>query len=95
MQPNDPPLLVASTDQLGPMIEAEMAEYSDGAYAKHSDARYQLRQFARAVQAAERERWIAATDMAASALRELERYEYVSATVELRTAVATLRSLEA
>lgn len=46
---------VRLNDGLGLLVDAEMAAFSDGAYAKHSDARSQLWDFARAVQAAERE----------------------------------------
>lgn len=56
MNQHDTPAKVASTDGLGPLVDAEMAEYSDGAYADHGSSRDQLQRFAAAVQAAERRR---------------------------------------
>ena len=48
-----------SNDLLGRLVDAEMAAYSDAAYAEHGSARDQLERFAADVQAAERQRWIA------------------------------------
>ena len=45
--------------------------------------------------AAERERWVDAARKAAGALRDLERYEYATATADLRTVVAELQELSA
>jgi len=47
------PAKVRLTDGLGPLLDAEMAAYYDGEYMDHSTARARLRDFARAVIAAE------------------------------------------
>ena len=59
-EPTAEPLALRLNDQLGRLVDAEMAAYSDAAYADHGSARDQLERFAAdvraAVQAAERER---------------------------------------
>jgi hypothetical protein len=50
------PAKVRLSAGLGPLVEAQMAEYMAGRYIKAGDARESLWEFARLVQAAERER---------------------------------------
>jgi hypothetical protein len=47
----------ALSDLLGLLVVAELDAYYDGEYMDHSVVRERLRDFGRAVQAAERERW--------------------------------------
>jgi hypothetical protein len=44
------------SEGLGPLVEAQMTEYMDGRHIKAGDARESLWEFAKLVQAAERER---------------------------------------
>lgn len=63
-----------SNDLLGPLVSVEMAAYYDGEYMDHSVVKYRLQAFARAVQAAERERLRAEVE---SLRKDAERYRWL------------------